>query len=151
MTKRGKKLAIINLEDTSGSIDIVAFSEIVEPQQAHLVVGQMLVVEGELGQDDYTGGVKMTATALYSLDEARTRFAKCLALTLSSEDQLLLPTIQSVLKDHQGDCVVQIRYANSDAKATINLASSWRVKPTDELLTILGDILDERRVEMCYS
>ena len=152
LTKQGKKLAIIGMEDASGNLDIVAFSEIFEAQQAHMVVGQMLVVEGELGQDKYTGGTKMTALTLYPLDQARTRFAKCLALTLSSDDKLLLPSIQSVLKAHQGECVVQIRYANTNtnAKASINLAPQWRVRPSDELLTILADILNEQCVELCY-
>ena len=92
----------------------------------------------------------MMATALYRLDEARTRFAKCLALTLSSADHSLVPSIQSVLKAHQGECVVQIRYANANAQAAINLAPHWRVTPSDELLGLLADILDERRVELCY-
>ena len=150
LTKRGKKLVILGLEDSSGSLDIVVFSEVFEPQQAHVVVGKMLVLEGELSQDDYTGGTKMMATALYRLDEARTRFAKCLALTLSSADHSLVPSIQSVLKAHQGECVVQIRYANANAQAAINLAPHWRVTPSDELLGLLADILDERRVELCY-
>lgn len=150
MTKRGKKLAIIRVEDSSGSLDIVAFSEVYEPQHAHIVAGHLIVVEGELSQDDYSGEVKMTATAIYRLDEARTRFSKCLALTLSADDHALLLTLQSVLKAHQGECVVQIRYMNANAKAAINLAPHWRVTPTDELLTTLVDILDERRVELCY-
>lgn len=150
LTKRGKKLAIIQVEDSSGSIDIVAFSEVFEPQQAYFSAGKMVVVEGELGQDDYTGGIRMTATALYRVDEARVRFAKCLALTLSKDDQALIPRIQSVLKIHQGDCVVQIRYANTHAKAAINLASEWRVMPSDELLLVLMELLEEGRVEMCY-
>ena len=110
----------------------------------------MLVVEGELARDDYSGGVKMTASALYCLEEARTRFAKCLALTLTSEDSHRLPSLQSVMKAYQGECVVQIRYANTNAKAVINLASQWRVTPSDALLTALGEILDLRRVELCY-
>lgn len=150
LTKRGKKLVILGMEDSSGGLDIVVFSEVFEPQQANVLVGSMLVIEGELGQDDYTGGVKMTATAIHRLDEARTRFAKCLALTLSSADQSLITTIQSVLKAHQGECVVQIRYTNTSAKAIMTLASQWRVTPSDELLTILADILGERRVELCY-
>ena len=138
------------MEDSSAGLDIVVYSEVFEPQQAHVLVGSMLVVEGELGQDDYSGGVKMTATAIHRLDEARTRFAKCLALTLSSDDHPLMGAIQSVLKAHQGECLVQIRYANSSAKAVITLASEWRVTPSDELLLLLADILDERRVELCY-
>lgn len=150
LTKRGKKLAIIALEDTTGSIDIVAFSEIFEPKQADIVMGRVIVIEGEISPDDYTGGVKMAASMIYTLEEARTRFAKCLALTLSSQDHALLPSIQSILKTYQGECVVQIRYMNADAKAAINLSKEWRVKPSDELIHSLAAILDKRCVEVCY-
>ena len=150
LTKRGKKLTIIGIEDASGNMDVVVFSEIFEPQQKHIAIGQMIVIEGELGQDDYTGGLKMTATTLYRIEEARTRFAKCLAMTLSVDDGDHLPILQSLLKAHQGECVVQVRYANTNAKAVINLAAEWRVNPCDELLTKLSDVLGEPRVEICY-
>jgi len=152
LTKRGKKLMILGLEDAKSSIDIIAFSEVFESQNEILRVGEMLLVEGELGEDDYTGGMKMTAGTLYSVDEARTQFARCVALTLSSEDKTLLSSLQTILRAHPGECAVQIRYTNADAKAkaAINLASQWRVKPSDELLTLLSDILDKSRIEVCY-
>ena len=150
LTKRGKKLAIINLEDSSGMIDIVAFSEIFEEKANLVVTGKIIVVEGELGQDNYTGGVKITAMAISSLDEARTRFAKFLAITITEGDNTLIPRLQSLFKEHGGDCVVQIRYANKDAKAAINLAANWCVNPSDDLLNTLVELLDEARVEVCY-
>ncbi len=150
LTKRGKKLTIIGLEDASGNMDVVVFSEVFEPQQAFIAVGQMIVIEGELGQDDYTGGLKMTATTLYRIEEARTRFAKCLSLILSAADEPLLPTLQSMLRAHQGDCVVQVRYANTNAKATFNLSSEWRINPSDELLIKLADLLEAQCVEISY-
>lgn len=148
MTKRGKKLAIIGLEDVSGTIDIVAFSEIFD--EAPAVVGQMLVVDGELGQDDYTGGIKMTAEALYGMEEARTRFAKCLRLILSQEDEIRLTSLKALLEAHQGTCVVQIHYTNQHAQARMTLAPEWRVSPSDNLLMLLKSILDETQVRMCY-
>ena len=150
ITKRGKKLTIIKIEDPTGSIDIVAFAEIFEPHQEDMVVGQIAIVDGELGQDDYTGGVKMTASLFYRLDQARTRFAKCLALNLSSDDHSLIENLQAILKKHPGECVVQIRYTSSDLRAALNLASQWRVTPSDELLNDLAEILDDQRVEVCY-
>lgn len=150
LTKRGKKIVILGLEDATGHMDIVVFAEIIESQPNVLVIGDILLVEGELSKDDYTGGLKMTALALYRLEEARTRFAKCLALTLRPEDQASLPAIQSVLKLHGGECVVQIRYTNDAAKAAINLAPAWRVSPSEDLLSKLIALLDHQRVELCY-
>jgi len=150
MTKSGKKLAIIGTEDATGSLDIVVFSEVFEPQQANVVTGQMLVIEGELSQDKYTGGVKMLATMLYRVDEARTRFAKCLALTLTSADEAMSLSLQALLTAHPGKCVVQIRYSNAEASAAINLASRWCVTPCDELLEKLVGLFDSQRVTLCY-
>lgn len=150
VTKRGKKLAIIGLEDSRASVDIVTFSEVFDPKQAHVQVGLMLVVEGELSQDDYTGGVKISATALYPIEEARTRFAKHLALILTETDKLILPQIQAVLAAHKGKCVVQIRYSNASSQAAINLNSSWCVTPDDELMMKLTELLDKDRVKLCY-
>jgi DNA polymerase-3 subunit alpha len=150
MTKRGKKLTIIGLEDATGKFDIVVYSEIYEAQQVDIQNGQMLVVEGEIATDDYSGGIKMTASQLYSIGEARTRFAKCLTLKLSNENNVVIPALQSLLKTYQGECVVQIHYSNSKANATLNLAQQWRVSPTDELLTTLYDLLGLERVSMSY-
>ncbi|MBA3536442.1 MAG: DNA polymerase III subunit alpha [Tatlockia sp.] len=150
MTKRGKKLTIIGLEDATGKFDIVVYSEIYEAQKIDIQNGQMLVVEGEIATDDYSGGVKMTASQLYSIGEARTRFAKCLTLKLSNENHVIIPALQSLLKTFQGECVVQIHYSNSKANATLNLAQQWRVSPTDDLLATLNDLLGLERVSMSY-
>ena len=150
VTKRGKKLAIIGIEDSKSSIDIVTFSEVFDPKQEHIQVGNMLMIEGELGKDDYTGGVKMSALAIYSMDEARTRYAKHIALTLTPADKPNLPALQSVLAAYKGKCVVQIRYSNDQSQAAINLGANWCVTPSDELLLKLAELLDEQRVSLCY-
>ncbi|KTC81343.1 DNA polymerase III subunit alpha [Legionella brunensis] len=150
MTKRGKKLTIIGVEDATNKLDVVVFSEVYEAQQTNIQVGQMLVVEGEIAPDEYSGGVKMTANQLYSIEDARTRFAKCIALALSPKDNEVISSLQSILKAHQGECVVQIRYASQTATAALNLGQQWRVTPTDNLLMILGDLLGEQNVELSY-
>ncbi|RUQ95689.1 DNA polymerase III subunit alpha [Legionella septentrionalis] len=151
LTKRGKKLAIIGLEDSTGNLDVVAFSEIFEACQNPIQAGQILLVEGELAQDDYTGGVKMTATALLDLHEARTRFAKYLHIKLTEQDASLLPALQSVLKAHQGGCGIRIHYENKKAKAVLNLGAGWSIVPSDEALSMLASLLNKDRVKLCYS
>ncbi|CDZ78904.1 DNA polymerase III subunit alpha [Legionella massiliensis] len=150
MTKRGKKLTIIGLEDASAKMDIVVFSEVFEALQMEVQSGQMLVVEGEIAIDDFNGGVKMTANQLYSISEARSRFAKCLSLQINNEHSAAIPSLQSILKAHQGGCVVQIRYSNSKATAVLSLSPEWRVSPSDELLVLLYDLIGQEKVFMDY-
>lgn len=150
MTKRGKKLTIIGLEDSTNKMDVVVFSEVYEALQMNVQAGQMLVVEGEIAHDDYNGGIKMTASQLYNVDEARTKFAKCIAIDLSPTDDTKISSLQSILKAHQGECVVQIRYAAPSVAATLNLGTQWRVAPTDDLLIVLGELFGEKKVRLDY-
>jgi DNA polymerase III subunit alpha len=150
MTKFGRKLTIIGLEDASAKCEVVVYSEVYQAQQDNIQVGQVLVIEGEIASDEYSGGVKMTASQIYSIAEARTYFAKSLALALTPENGSLIASLQSLLKAHKGNCVVQIHYANPHTSAILNLASQWRVTPDDALLDSLADLLGQARVRMSY-
>lgn len=150
ITKRGKKLVIIGMDDSTSRMDVVVFGEVFESFTSPLASGDMLVVEGEVAHDDFSGGVKMTASFLYNVSSARSRFARCLELRLKSEHQGLLPSIQTILKSHSGGCAVQFAYTNEHAKAQLSLAKQWYVEPSDELLGLLINLLGEERVLMKY-
>jgi len=150
ITKRGKKLTIMSLEDASGKIDVVVFSEIYDALTFVVQTGMMLVVEGEVAHDDFNGGVKITANQLCTVEEARTRFAKSLMLSLKPGQEALIPTVKALLTAHAGRFVVQIQYQNQDAMAILNLERQWSVTPGDELITRLGDVLGEGNVRVAY-
>ncbi|MBP6918781.1 MAG: DNA polymerase III subunit alpha [Legionellaceae bacterium] len=150
LTKRGKSLVIYKVEAAQGFVDVVAFAEILETKTAPIQNGDIILIEGELGQDDFTGGFKIMAAQLFSLEEARMKFARCLRLHLRPEDEKLIPQLKTILQAHQGDCVVQILYANATAKATLNLDKTFAVRPGDQLLSFLKDSLEADRVMLCY-
>lgn len=151
VTKRGKNLLILKIEAAQASVDVVVFAEILEGRLAPIQTNDFIVLEGELGQDDYTGGLKIMASHLFTLEEARSKFARCLRLQLKAADELLIPTIKTILQSHQGDCMVQICYSNSTATATLNLDKIFSVRPGDNLLTQLHDTLAPERVALCYE
>lgn len=150
ITKRGKKLVIIGLEDSTSKIDVVVFGEVFDQYSEPLATGNILFIEGEVGIDDYNGGVKMTANLLYSLADARTRFARCLEIRLTQQSESHLATIQSILKAHTGRCAVQVSYKNDFAKAQLNLGAQWFVTPRQELLESLANLIGDEQVTMRY-
>ncbi|MCC5792687.1 MAG: DNA polymerase III subunit alpha [Legionellaceae bacterium] len=150
ISKRGKKLAIVSVDDGSGRLDIVVFSEILEQAQELLHNGEILVIEGELSADDYSGGIRMTASGFYSLPMARSRFAQCLRLDFKHEDAALLPRMKAILQASPGDCPVKIAYDNKSARAELSLGKEWLVHPDDNLLQHLRDLLGDERVMFCY-
>lgn len=150
VTKRGKKLVIIGMDDSTTRMDVVVFGEVFDTFTEAVTSGFMLVIEGEVAHDDYNGGVKMSATQLYSISSARTRFARCLELHLNQNSQNHIAAIQSILKQHSGRCVVQVTYNNGRAKAQLALAQEWHVTPSDELLELLVNLLGEGQAMMRY-
>lgn len=150
ITKRGKKLVIIGMDDSTLRLDVVVFGEVFDSFTSPLATGDMLVVEGEVAHDDYNGGVKMTANQLYDIPSARSRFARCLELRLNNSHQAVLPSIQALFKAHSGRCTVQFSYTNEYAKAQLSLAQQWQVTPSDELLVLLVNLLGEEQVVMRY-
>ncbi|MCE0724206.1 MULTISPECIES: DNA polymerase III subunit alpha [Legionella] len=150
VTKRGKKLVILGMDDSTSRLDVVVFGELFESSASGLATGDMLIIEGEVAHDDYNGGVKMTANHLYDVPTARTKFARCLELRLHSGNQGILSSIQALLKAHVGRCSVQLSYSNEYARAQLSLAQQWQVIPSDELLGLLMNLLGDEQVVMKY-
>lgn len=150
ITKRGKKLTIIALEDNSAKLDVVVFSEVHEAQKFNLQIGEFVVIEGEVVADDYSGGVKMTASQLYSIKDARTRFSKYMTIVLEHQDGAFFPNLQALLKANQGECSVQVHYKSPSAKVTLSLPPTWRASPSEELFMALDNLLGTGRVAMRY-
>ena len=150
LTKRGKSLVIYKVEAANGFVDVVVFSEILDSRTTPIQNGDIIVIEGELGQDDFTGGLKILATQIFTLEEARMKFARCLRLHLSPADEKLIPQLKTILQAHQGQCVVQILYANATVSGMLNLDKAFAVHPGDQLLSFLKDTLEPDRVTLCY-
>lgn len=143
MTKNGKKLVIITLEDHTGHFEVVVFDNVYETLSTPIHVDQVIVVEGEISHDNFNGGTRMLGNAIYQIHEARIHFRKSLTLTLTPDNQPHLDQLQSILKANPGSCSVQIKYKNSQAQAVLNAGQVWWVNPTDDLLHELRALLGQ--------
>jgi len=150
ITKRGKQLVIMTLEDGSGMLDAVVFSEVFEAATTPPASGDIICLEGEIGEDNFTGGVRVTATAVYSVAEARARFSKNLALNLTPDNANQFEKLKALLEQYPGRCPVRLKYVNGDAEKIVALPSRWGVLPEDNLLEALMQLFDTESVSLCY-
>ena len=148
MTKTGKKLIVMTLEDHTGHFEVVVFDNVYETLKTPIQVDQVLVVEGEVSHDNFNGGTRMLANTIYQIHEARVRLRKSLTVTLTPDNQPHLGQLQSILKANQGACPVRIQYKNTEAKAVLAAGQAWRVNPTDELLQLLRDLLGKDKAHI---
>lgn len=151
ITKRGKKLMIISLEDEHGCIDGVAFAERVPVHDDDMAVGNIVVIEGELQRDEYNDGYRIMVQSVLTLEDARIRFVKCVAIRVANADEVWIERLKSALQTHPGQCVVQIRYTNSQVCAKMNLGLAYRVRPDKNLLDMLTQFIPLKNIELCYT
>ncbi len=152
MTRRGK-MAIVLLDDATKQLEVSVFNELWEAERGKIKEDELLLVEGKVQNDDYTGGLRITADRLLTLGEARGRYAKLLRLAMNGEtkagDARKLQTILAPYRS--GACPVRLSYRNGAAEAEIPLPDGWRVNLDDALLALLGEWLSPANVKVVYS
>ncbi|MFT3742599.1 MAG: DNA polymerase III subunit alpha [Gammaproteobacteria bacterium] len=136
-TKSGGRMASLLLEDQTGQIDTIIFPQLFDTYRHLLVKDQLLVIEGEVSVDELTESYKLAAREIYSLDEARKKFAKNVQITIAQSQMNVqwLAQFESLLQQHAGDqCLIFAKCETLEASAHLNLSEKWRVHPTESLL-----------------
>lgn len=150
-TKRGDRMAVATLDDASGQIDLLCFSDVYQRFRELLVKDKLIVLEGEVSFDDFSGGNRIICREMYSLEQARERFGKHLRITLPASHCHDMTQLANLLSSHKGgNCRVVVNYQRDDAMVNVKLGDTWRVRPTDALLNALSQMLDEAAVGVVY-
>ncbi|MCU1715829.1 DNA polymerase III subunit alpha [Pseudomonas sp. 5P_3.1_Bac2] len=150
--KKGDKMGFITLDDRSGRIEASLFAEAFNSAQALLQTDALVVVEGEVSNDDFSGGLRLRAKRVMSLEEARTGLADSLRLKVSSSalqgDRLRW--LAELCGRYRGACPITVDYNREDAKAQLQFADSWRIEPADSLIQALRDQFGRDNVFLHY-
>ena len=64
-------------------VEVSVFNELFEAERAKIVTDEVLLVEGKVSYDDFSGGNRVVADRLMTLGEARARYAKHLLIRLN--------------------------------------------------------------------
>ncbi len=79
--QRGK-LALFKLDDKSGVIEARADETLINAHKNLLKDDELIVIMGQLKPDRFSGGMQLTVTQVWDLDQARCRFGKYLRVSL---------------------------------------------------------------------
>ena len=150
--KKGDKMGFVTLDDRSGRIEASLFADAFASNQALLQNDALVVIEGEVSQDDFSGGLRLRAKRVMGLEEARTALAESLRVRVSQD--LLKPDrlrwLGELLGKHRGACPLSLDYAGSEAKALLQLGEQWRIDPADNLIQALRDQFGKDNVFLHY-
>jgi len=152
-TKRGDRMAFVTIENCQSAVEITIFSDLFEEHKDILIKDHIILIEGELSGDNFTGGQKLIARNLYSLDQFRQKFARGLILKLNQNklSEKDIDSLAHILTPYKsGSCSVLIDYQQSKTKARIQLGEAWRVKIQEPLIAQLQEKFGEDNIRVYY-
>jgi DNA polymerase III subunit alpha len=153
-TKRGTRIGLMTLDDRSGRMEVMLFSDALERYLDLLEKDKIVVVSGQVSFDDFNGGLKMSAREVLDISEAREKHLRGLAISVTEQqvDEKFFARFSQVLEPHRAGTVpVNVYYQRSNARAKLTLGTEWRITPSDQLILDLKLLLGEKQVELEFN
>ncbi len=139
--QRGR-VAIFKLDDKSEPLEAVANEELLNANKDLLKDDELIIVQGKVQPDRFSGGLRLTVQAVWDLPAARCRFGKYLRVEVNGS----VPPVAEVLRSHparriateHGDLPqglgVRLLLRREQASGELDLGESARFYPSDAAL-----------------
>ena len=153
ISKRGDRMAFVTLDDRTGRVELGVFPECYSRYRQLLAQDKLLVVQGTVSMDEYSGGFRMSAEKLLDIDQAREQYAKGLEINVDAQhasNGFTQHLAQILAPFREGNCPIVLEYQRPDARARLQFGQEWRVRPADELLHRLKELAGESGVRVVY-
>ena len=143
--QRGR-VAIFKLDDKSETIEAVANDDLIEANKDLLKEDELLIVQGKVQPDRFSGGLRLNVNAVFSLAAARARFGRYLQVALGGALEGEVRPLAELLRTwpprreatEQGDLIqglsVRLSVRRPKACAELDLGDDGRFWPCDEAL-----------------
>ncbi|GGA20858.1 DNA polymerase III subunit alpha [Dyella nitratireducens] len=135
--KRGDSDAFVRLEDSTGSIEVSFFGELYQQVAPLLTRDELIVVEGGLRIDEFSGGgFQVRARSAMSMADACRRYARLLRVKVNGIGPDFINQFRQALAGHRGGnaSVLLSGYHNAIAQADFEFGQEWKVHAIPELL-----------------
>ncbi len=148
-TKRGDKMAILNIEDLTGSTEVVVFPDVFARTSPLLKCDDPLLIKGSAEIGD--SSAKIIAQEIVTLDSIRQNAIKAIELQLSEEDisKQMLEDLKYIAYKYPGDCGLIFKVKMSHKKeVAISAHNRFNVLPCRELIAEIEDLIGNRIHEL---
>jgi DNA polymerase-3 subunit alpha len=145
-TRRGDMMAVFNLEDLEGSVEIVVFPDLYARQKSLLEDEAALLVTGnvELAEDQR----RLIAETFLPLERAEDRVKEIvLSIPSAGLEESAVGRVRDLLRDRPGPCPVYLEVTQpSGFRATLKAGNALKVSPSRDLTLALEDLLGKGTV-----
>jgi DNA polymerase-3 subunit alpha len=156
--QRGKA-AIFRLDDGSGSMETVVQEDKLDSLGEPLSDDTLLIAQGRVQLDRFSGGLRFNVQQLWSLPAARARFGRHLALPLGTRLPPLSDVLQTwparILATEHGEISqglpIRVQVSRQLASAEIDLGETARFWPCDEALARWQQLAEGGAAQIVYE
>jgi len=150
--KQGAARAFVQIEDFSGKFEAVLYAETWLQVRELLTRDAIVVVEGGLSIDEFSGGYQIRTQRVSSIASVCERSARVLRLRLNGIDANFSQRLQQVLAAHRGgNTPVRLALRNAQAQAEIELGAEWRVRASPALQQALSALDGVLGAELSFA
>ena len=156
--QRGR-VVIFKLDDGSEAVEAVAQDEVFEERRDLMAEDTLLIVQGKVQPDRFSGGLRLNISQVWDLAAARARFGRYLSVEINGhtppvQDVLRLWPAKRVESEHgelaQG-LLVRLKLQRAEASAEIDLGDDARFWPCDEALGRWRSIAQGGAAQIVYE
>ena len=150
--KKGEKMAIVELEDLTGQIDVLVFPKTYSKYSNYIKTDATVFLKGKLSLREENP--KIIADELLSIKEAMKKYASSIDIKLNTAglEQSTLKKLKNILSSCPGITLVYLHFINPDGtKQKMLLNSNIKVEVGKSLLEKVGNLVGQDAVEIKVS
>jgi len=151
LRRRTPRGYFISVEDHTGRADTFLSNETYANYADLMEKDSIVVIDGNVTADDFSGGYKITANHIMSLADAKSHFSSGVSISVSGPDAGLCDDLAATFSPYQdGASPVYVHYRNQRARVSLELGRDWTVKPCEELIAALNELDAVKQANLRY-
>ncbi|MCF6765913.1 DNA polymerase III subunit alpha [Thiotrichales bacterium 19S3-7] len=152
-TKTGRAFGILTIDDATQRIDITLFSDLFEKTKELIQVDETIIVEGDIEEDNYTGGLRINAKAILTIDQAISQYAKGFAIYLNDQkNHQDIVKIKSLLTDNNHQTTInKLSFHWQDAQISVNWPVNYALSLTQQTIDAVKNINSVEKIELVFN
>ena len=149
--RRGEKGATVLVEDASGRMEMGFFNEMYEEFGALLSRDAILLFEGGVGVDIFTGGWMMRCNRVTTIIDASAQQARVLRVTINGVSGDFSERLRTTIEPYRGGATtIRIVLHNQAGQGEFELGPEWRVRVDPPLRQAIEDMDGVLEAELHY-
>jgi DNA polymerase-3 subunit alpha len=154
LTKKGDRMAFVNMEDLTGTVEIIVFPDAYNECQEYLETDQAVLITGESTLDERAGATtsKVKSKTVVPLESALEQMAKKVQFNLCTDDsdRTALLHLKTIVESYRGETPAEIRFRVPGQGCAVFKVTGG-IRPSRNMIKEAQKTLGEYAVTLYYA